>query len=179
MKISELTTGQGNVDVEGTLKEVGETKVFTKFGRELKVSNAILEDDSGNIKLTLWNEDVTKFNEGDVVKITNGYVNEFQGEPQLTAGKFGKMEKVGEGSGSESDEGQAKLSDETAESMSEDAAEDAAVEEAVEEEAPEGTSEEEVEEASEELEEASEELEEASEKPEEEKPKEKESEEDF
>ena len=172
MKISELTTGQGNVDVEGTLSEVGETKVFSKFGRELKVSNAILKDDSGNIKLTLWNEDVTKFKEGDVVKITNGYVNEFQGEPQLTAGKFGKMEKVGEGEASESseEEGQAKLSDDTAETMAEDAAEDAAVEESVKEEAPEGTSEEEVEEASEELEEAAEEPE---------KPEEESSEEDF
>ncbi len=162
MKISELTTGQGNVDVEGTLSEVGEPKVFSKFGRELKVSNAILKDDSGNIKLTLWNEDVTKFKEGDVVKITNGYVNEFQGEPQLTAGKFGKMEKVGEGEASESaEEGdQAKLSDDTAETVAEDVAEDAAVEEAVKEEAPEGTSEEQVEEASEELEEAAEEPEE-------------------
>ena len=163
MKISELTTGQGNVDVEGNLSEVGEPKVFTKFGRELKVSNAILKDDSGSIKLTLWNEDVSKFNEGDTVKITNGYVNEFQGEPQLTAGKFGKMEKVGEGEVSESDEpeaGKASLSDETAETMAEDASEDAAVEEAVKEEAPEGTPEEQVEEASEELEEASEEPEE-------------------
>ena len=148
MKISELTTGQGNVDVEGTLSEVGDPKVFTKFGRELKVSNAILKDDSGNIKLTLWNEDVSKFNEGDVVKITNGYVNEFQGEPQLTAGKFGKMEKVGEGEVSEEssseDLGETKLSDETAETMAEDASEDGAVGEAVKEEAPEGTSEEQI-----------------------------------
>ena len=183
MKISELTTGQGNVDVEGNLSEVGEPKVFTKFGRELKVSNAILKDDSGSIKLTLWNEDVSKFNEGDTVKITNGYVNEFQGEPQLTAGKFGKMEKVGEGEVSESDEseaGKTSLSDETAETMAEDASEDAAVEEAVKEEAPEGTSEEQIEEASEELEES----EESEEKPEEseeseEKPEESENQEDF
>ncbi len=169
MKISELTTGQGNVDVEGTISEVGEPKVFTKFGRELKVSNAILKDDSGSIKLTLWNEDVSKFNEGDTVKITNGYVNEFQGEPQLTAGKFGKMEKVGEGEVSESDEpeaGKASLSDETAETIAEDAAEDTSVQEAVKEEAPEDTSEEQVEEASEELEEAAEEPEEKSEEPE-------------
>jgi len=176
MKISELTTGQGNVDVEGNLSEVGEPKVFTKFGRELKVSNAILKDDSGSIKLTLWNEDVSKFNEGDTVKITNGYVNEFQGEPQLTAGKFGKMEKVGEGEVSESDEpeaGKASLSDETAETMAEDASEDAAVEEAVKEEAPEGTAEEQVEEASEELEEAAEESEEPEESEESEEPEKK------
>ena len=172
MKISELTTGQGNVDVEGTLSEVGETKIFSKFGRELKVSNAILKDDSGTIKLTLWNEDASKYKEGDKVKITNGYVNEFQGEPQLTAGKFGKMEKVGEGKVSESSESaeegdKAKLSDDTAEKMGEDVAEDAAVEEAVKEEAPEGTSEEKVEEASEELEEAAEEPEEKKEESEE------------
>ena len=47
MKISELTTGQGNVDVEGTIKEFGEPRTFNKFGRELTVVNAVLEDDSG------------------------------------------------------------------------------------------------------------------------------------
>ncbi len=97
MKISELKPGQGNIDVEGTIKEIGEPRVFNKFGKELKVSNAVLEDDSGNIKLTLWNDDVDRFKEGDKIKIVNGYVNEFQGEAQLTSGKFGNMEKVGAG----------------------------------------------------------------------------------
>jgi len=90
--ISELSSGQGNVDVEGTNKEFGEPRVFSKFGKELKVVTVVLEDDSGNIKLTLWNDDADKFKQGDKVKITNGYVNEFQGEPQLTSGKFGKIE---------------------------------------------------------------------------------------
>jgi replication factor A1 len=97
MVISELSAGQGNVNVEGAITEVGEIKNFNKFGRELKVANAILKDDSGTIKLTLWNDEASKFKEGDKVKIENGYVNEFQGEPQLTAGKYGKIEKVGEG----------------------------------------------------------------------------------
>lgn len=98
MKISELSVGQGNVDVEGTLKEIGETRTFNKFGRELSVANAILQDDSGSIKLTLWNDDVKRFKDGDKIKIVNGYVNEFQGEKQLTSGKFGKME-LADGSG--------------------------------------------------------------------------------
>ncbi len=156
MKINELTTGQGNVDVEGTIKEVGEPRSFNRFGKELTVVNAVLEDDSGSIKLTLWNDDANRFKEGDVVKITNGYVNEFQGEAQLTSGKFGKMEKVGEGEASSESTAPEKsqLSGDVAEGMAEDVAEDTAVEEAVKEEAPEGTSEEKVEEASEELEEA-------------------------
>ena len=99
MTISELNAGQGNVNVEGTITEVGEGRTFSKFGKEMTVANAILKDDSGTIKLTLWNEDASKYKEGDKIKIENGYVNEFQGEKQLTAGKFGKMEKVGEGEG--------------------------------------------------------------------------------
>ena len=104
MKISELTIRQGNVDVQGTIKEIGDIKTFNKFGRELRVADAILEDDSGTIKLTLWNDDASKFKSGDKVKITNGYVNEFQGEKQLTSGKFGKLEKVGEGEETEEKE---------------------------------------------------------------------------
>tara|TARA_Y100000034_G_C6787089_1_gene352149 strand:- start:12 stop:446 length:435 start_codon:yes stop_codon:yes gene_type:complete len=119
-KISELTVRQGNVDVEGTIKEIGEIKNFNKFGRELRVADAILEDDSGTVKLSLWNNDVEKFKAGDQVKITNGYVNEFQGEKQLTAGKFGKMEKLGEGEASDS--GQEELpNEEKAEESKEEA----------------------------------------------------------
>jgi len=53
-----------------------------------------LQDDSGVITLTLWNEQADEFQVGDNVKVSNGYVNEWQGEKQLTAGKFGKLEKV-------------------------------------------------------------------------------------
>jgi len=101
VKISELTVRQGNVDVEGTIKEIAEPRSFNKFGRQLRVADAILEDETGTIRLSLWNDDIDKFQVGDKVKITNGYVTEFQGEKQLTAGKFGKMEKLDSGSNEE------------------------------------------------------------------------------
>ncbi|MFA5855915.1 MAG: OB-fold nucleic acid binding domain-containing protein [Candidatus Pacearchaeota archaeon] len=94
MKISELRPMQGNVEVSGIIKEVGEPRTFSKFGKNLTIVNCMLEDDSGSVKLSLWNDDAGRFKEGDVVKITNGYVNEFQGEKQLTSGKFGKIEKI-------------------------------------------------------------------------------------
>ena len=103
MKISELIIGQGNVTVEGILKEIGETRTFNKFGKNISVANAVLKDDSGSIKLSLWNDDIKRFKDGDKIKVTNGYVNEFQGEKQLTSGKFGSLEKV-EGSGKEKNE---------------------------------------------------------------------------
>ena len=94
MKISELQVRQGNVEVEGEITNKEEARSFNKFGKEGKVCNATLKDDSGEVKLTLWNEQADQFNVGDKIKISNGYVNEFQGEKQLTAGKFGKIEKV-------------------------------------------------------------------------------------
>ena len=91
-KISELEKGKTGVDVAGTIKELGEVRTFDKYGRTLKVANAVLTDESGEVKLTLWNDDIEKVKQGDSIKITNGYVNEFQGEKQLTTGKFGKLE---------------------------------------------------------------------------------------
>jgi len=93
-KVSELRSGQGNVNVIGIIKDKAEIRTFNKYGKDLKVANATFQDESGNIKLTLWNDDATLFNEGDSVKIINGYVSEFQGEKQLTSGKFGRIEKT-------------------------------------------------------------------------------------
>jgi replication factor A1 len=94
MKISELQPKQGNVNVEGTIKEISPAREFQKFGRPGKVANCVLEDDSGSIILTLWNEDIENVAVGDHIKVVNGYVNEWQGEKQLTSGRYGSLEKV-------------------------------------------------------------------------------------
>lgn len=92
MKISELKPKQGKVDIEVEVIDISDVRVFEKFGSAGKVANATVKDGSGEIKVTLWNEDIGKVKVGDKIKITNGYVNEFQGEKQLTAGRFGKLE---------------------------------------------------------------------------------------
>src|SRR3989344_9589023 len=104
MKILELKAGQGKVDIEVKVKSKNEPRVMEKYGKELQVASAVVEDDSGEIALTLWNADVDKVNEGDTIRITNGYVSEFNGKKQLTSGKFGKLEVVGAAAGSESTE---------------------------------------------------------------------------
>lgn len=94
MKISELKPRQGKIDIEVEIVDIGEVREFQKFGKPGRVANAIVKDDSGEMKLTLWNDEIDTVKVGDKVKITNGYVNEFQGEKQLTAGRFGKLEVV-------------------------------------------------------------------------------------
>ena len=84
MKISELKAGQGNVNIEITVKSVEEPRTIDKYGRKIRLANAVVTDGESEIKLTLWNDDVDKVKEGSIIKITNGYINEFQGEKQLT-----------------------------------------------------------------------------------------------
>jgi len=94
MKISDLKAGTGNVNVSGEISEKEDAReVITKFGKKLRVASAKLKDDSGEIVLSLWNDDADGFAVGDKVKVENGWVSEFKNTPQLSAGKFGKITK--------------------------------------------------------------------------------------
>lgn len=94
MFIKDLQPRQTKVDVEGEVIEISDVREFSKFGKQGKVATAHLRDTTGRIKLSLWNEQTGLVKSGDTVKVTNGYVNEFQGEMQLTTGKFGAIEVI-------------------------------------------------------------------------------------
>lgn len=97
MAIKDLQARQGNVDLTVEVTDKGDVREFEKFGRKGRVCNAKVKDSTGEIAFTLWNEDIDKVNVGDKVKIQNGWVGEWQGELQLSTGKFGSMEVIGEG----------------------------------------------------------------------------------
>ena len=96
MAIKDLQVRQGNVDLVVDIVDVGEIRNFEKFGRAGRVATAVAKDETGDIKLTLWNDQIDQVKAGDKVHISNGYVNEWQGEKQLTTGKMGKLEVVNE-----------------------------------------------------------------------------------
>lgn len=92
MPIKDLQPKQGNVELEAVVIEKQEPREFQKFGKSGRVCNAKIKDITGTMSLTLWNEQVDQVHIGDKIKITNGYVNEWQGEMQLSTGRFGKIE---------------------------------------------------------------------------------------
>lgn len=96
MAVKDLQVRQGKVDITLDIVDVGEVREFEKFGRAGRVATAVGKDKTGDIKLTLWNDDIDMIKPGDKVHITNGYVGEWQGEPQLTTGRFGKLEVIKE-----------------------------------------------------------------------------------
>ncbi|MGC8479695.1 MAG: OB-fold nucleic acid binding domain-containing protein [Candidatus Micrarchaeia archaeon] len=100
MNISELKAGASNVQIEAVVSEKSEPReVVTKYGKRLNVANAVLKDDTGSIAISLWGNDINTIEVGDKVKVTNGYVGEFRGTPQLSTGKYGKIEVIEKGSG--------------------------------------------------------------------------------
>ncbi len=58
MKIGELQSGMKRVEIEASVVDKGAPRqVKARFGDEMfNVADAIVQDDSGSIKLTLWNE---------------------------------------------------------------------------------------------------------------------------
>jgi len=91
MKINELKPRMGNVDIEVEVISVGEPREFEKYGRTGRVATAKVKDDTGEVDLSLWNEQVDEVSPGDRIRISNGYVSEWQGNLQLTAGRFGTL----------------------------------------------------------------------------------------
>ena len=93
MKIEGLRKGMKNVSVEGKVTEKSETReVLSRFkDKTYKVATAIVGDETGTIKLTLWNEQIDQVNVNDNVTVENGYVTSFRGEIQLNVGRYGKL----------------------------------------------------------------------------------------
>ena len=93
MKIKELRDGMKGVDVEAKIIEKSATReVLSRFKDTVhRVATATISDGTGNIKLTLWNDQIDQVNVNDTVKVENGYITSFRGEIQLNVGRYGKL----------------------------------------------------------------------------------------
>jgi len=94
-KISELRSGMRGVDVKAKIIEIPPVKaVTTRWGGQAYVSNVMIADETGFIRLSLWNNQIDTVHFGDEVEIKNCYVASFAGEPQLRPGKKGTISVI-------------------------------------------------------------------------------------
>jgi replication factor A1 len=61
-------------------------------GTSHKVVDALVGDETGSIYMTLWDDNIEKVKEGDVIDVKNGYVSLFKGSMRLNIGRFGSFE---------------------------------------------------------------------------------------
>ncbi|MBW3012415.1 hypothetical protein KY311_04470 [Candidatus Woesearchaeota archaeon] len=85
-KISKILAGMKNVDVDAKVSNVFPVREFKTESREGKVGNMLISDETGAIRVVLWNDMTDKLltlKEGDVVRIKSGYVRENQGRKEI------------------------------------------------------------------------------------------------
>jgi len=93
--IADLRCGLKHVNVKARVLSVPKpTLVFTRFGEYARVTNALIADETGAIKLCLWNEKINMVSVDSVIQIENASVSKFHGEKQLKLGKTGRLRVV-------------------------------------------------------------------------------------
>ncbi len=92
--IGQLNKPQNRLEpVEGIIGSISEPRtVNLKTGGQAQVVDAVLKDDTGEIKLTLWDAQIKMVKQGSKIRIENGYISTFRGENSLNVGKYGKLE---------------------------------------------------------------------------------------
>ena len=91
MKVKELEARKAVDSITVEVVNIEEPRTWSNARGSGKVASATVKDDTGEVKATLWNDDADKVKKGDKLLIENGWVGEFQGEKQLTTGRFGKL----------------------------------------------------------------------------------------
>ncbi|MBI4052406.1 MAG: hypothetical protein HY394_00035 [Candidatus Diapherotrites archaeon] len=94
MKVNELKPKSAVPEITLEIVSKGESRDFASDRGSGKVCNCAAKDETGEISLTLWNEQTDTFEEGDKVKIENGWVSEYKGKMQLGTGRMGTISKV-------------------------------------------------------------------------------------
>ncbi|ELY64691.1 single-stranded DNA binding protein [Natrinema versiforme] len=98
--VDDLSLGLSNVNLVGLLLDTDSVRTFDRDdGSEGKVSNLVLGDSTGRIRVTLWDEQAdlaTELEAGTTVEVIDGYVKERDGSLELHVGNRGAVEEVDE-----------------------------------------------------------------------------------
>ncbi|SEN53606.1 replication factor A1 [Halorientalis persicus] len=98
--IEALTLGQSDVNVRGLVLDTESVRTFDRDdGSEGRVANLSIGDETGRIRVTLWDERADRAEElsaGTAVEVVDGYVRERDGDLELHVGERGAVETVEE-----------------------------------------------------------------------------------
>ncbi len=95
-KIKDIKPDTKNVEVIAKIKKIFVKDFETEKGSG-RVANLILEDDTGSIRLSLWNKEtdlLEEIKEGDVIKVKGYTKKDGTDQPQLRLGYYGNISKL-------------------------------------------------------------------------------------
>ncbi len=91
-RIEDLRAGMKDVNLKVRVLEIPEpNRVYTRLGIPAFVSNVLVSDETGTMRMSLWNQQIAKVSEGDEINIQKGRVASYKGNLQLRIGKNGNL----------------------------------------------------------------------------------------
>ncbi|MBD3229770.1 MAG: hypothetical protein GF329_16430 [Candidatus Lokiarchaeota archaeon] len=96
VKINRLNSSSRKVNLVVKILDIEPERQVksSRSGKVFRVADAKIADESGAMKMTLWEDMINEVSPGDILKITNAYVNEFRGALSLNIGKYGKYKII-------------------------------------------------------------------------------------
>ncbi len=95
-KIMELKPGMENVNVTVRVLEAGPPKVIQTRKGPRTISEAIVGDETGRAKMTLWGSQAGAVEEGKPVRIEGAWTTSYRGQVILNVGARSSITEVGE-----------------------------------------------------------------------------------
>ena len=99
-RVEDLSLGASDVDLVGKVLDTDAVRTFDRDdGSEGRVANLTVGDETGRVRVTLWDEKADlaeEFESGEVVEVGDGYVRERDGDLELHVGDRGTVERVDE-----------------------------------------------------------------------------------
>jgi replication factor A1 len=97
LPIRDLRIGMRQVSLRAKVLEIPKPKiVYTRYGDYASVANALIADETGTIRLCLWNEQIGSISTGDTIQLKNARTSMFRGQRQLCIGKNGSLSSIEE-----------------------------------------------------------------------------------
>ena len=94
MNITDVKRGMSNISLKAKVIDISEAReVMTRFGRR-NVADATLEDETGQISMSLWQDQIERVSVGNTLEVSGAFVTEFRGKLQLSIPKTGKIEII-------------------------------------------------------------------------------------
>jgi replication factor A1 len=99
-RIEDLSMGLSDVNLQGRVLDTDSVRTFDRDdGSEGRVANLTLGDETGRVRVTLWDERADRAGElapGDAVEVVDGYTRERDGALELHVGDRGRVEELDE-----------------------------------------------------------------------------------
>ncbi|MBI4015320.1 MAG: DUF2240 family protein [Candidatus Aenigmarchaeota archaeon] len=97
VKISEIVNGNNNVAFDARVLRVFEAREFEKNGRKFRVGNLLLGDETGTVRLSLWDEQIglgSKIAVGDCIEVSGAYSKEGPVSIEVRLGRRGNIKRA-------------------------------------------------------------------------------------